>query len=458
MSKQHAALSPSSAHRWTSCTASVMAAAENNEPDEGSDAARLGTCGHQILEDLLTDRTLDPQVFLGREFHFWQHPESDSRGENWAEDTGIEVDVLHTITVDQNLIDAVVTARDYVIEQAELLGAEILAERRVPIGHITGEDDAHGTSDVMLLAGDTLVVMDLKLGRRRVDAYDITQVAGEDVITGQMLPEIRRPNLQLSLYALGVIEDLGVLHSFRHVRLVILQPFLSHVSEWSGTIEELDAVGEWLSEKALETRTAPRFQPSAENCLYCRASGKCGPQSELVVATALQGFEDVETAKARTVDDMRLGDLYALLPLVNIWTKAVDTRVRETLASGGLVVRSDGLAYRLVEGKMGARQWTDESEAEAALKRMRLGVDQMYTRKLISPTMAEKLAKLKKPKKGEDPVPPVLGKTQWTRLQTLITQERGAPVIALETDPRTPIVPATDGFEDVPPADNSDLF
>lgn len=451
MTKKHAVLSPSSAHRWSSCTASVGAAAANLEPDEGSDAARLGTCGHQILEDLLTDPTRDPQSFLGREFWI------EARNEHWREDWPfVDVSPEHVIVVDQALIDAVVTARNFVVEQATMMGGTIVPEQRVPIGHITGEDDAHGTSDVVIVTDETVAILDLKLGRRRVDAYEVLTPAHEDIITGETVPEVVRPNLQLAMYALGVLKASG--RSPKRVRLGIVQPFLSHVSEWAGTVEELMRVGAWLSEKADETRTNPVFAPSADNCLYCRASGNCAAQTAAVAAAALEGFDDVETARPRSPADLTLGDSYALVPLVQVWARAVEDRVREHLTGGLPVVRSDGISYKLVEGKMGARSWTDEEEAEEALKRMRLKAEQMYTRKVISPTQAEKLAKVKKAKKGEEPPPPVIGKTQWNRLQALITQERGQPAIALSTDPRPALAPATEGFEDVPPADNSDLF
>ena len=122
------------------------------------------------------------------------------------------------------------------------------------------------------------------------------------------------------------------------------------------------------------------------------------------------------------------------------------------------IARADGLAYKLVAGKKGARAWTDAAEAEATLKKMRLKREQMYTESLISPTKAEKLAKAPKAKKGETPPPAALGPTQWSKLQTLITQDEGKPSIVLETDPRPPVATALDGFGDVPPADNSDLF
>lgn len=456
----HAKLSPSSASRWSSCTASV--AAQEGLPNEGSEAARLGTTGHQMLEELLTGVVTDPQTYLGRTFLFWDHPESDSRGEDWREAFGDNpdrdgVEFLHEVEVTQELIDAVVTAHDFVLEQAALTGGEIRAEQQVPIGHITDEEDARGTSDVVILTDDTIAVWDLKLGRGKVDAFDVIEEAHDDIITGKPVPAVTRPNLQLVMYALGALELHGLLFDFKFVKLGIIQPFLNHVSEWSGTVEELKAVGAYLSAKAQETRTNPQFVPTPDNCHFCRASGNCAAQTKMVERLALEGF-DSEEPRPRAVSDMELGQAYAMLPLVRGWVEAVDARVRAKLHAGEPVVRADGLGYKLVAGKHGARAWTDEKEAEAVLQRMRLKREQMYKQKLISPTDAEKLATPKKAKKGQEPLPAELGPTQWRRLQQFITQSDGGPVVALETDPRPALPSATAGFEDVPPADNSDLF
>ena len=47
----HASLSPSSASRWTSCTASINAQA--GLPNENSEASMAGTCCHQMSAELL---------------------------------------------------------------------------------------------------------------------------------------------------------------------------------------------------------------------------------------------------------------------------------------------------------------------------------------------------------------------------------------------------------------------
>ena len=409
----------------------------------------MGTCGHQMLEDLLNNPALDLQTYLGREFFF------AGNGGGWADEVKIS-DPDHIVEVTQELIDAVLTAHRFVVEQAALIGGEVRAEMRVPIDHITGEEDAKGTSDVIITAGDLVWVCDLKLGRKRVTAYDVITPAGTDIITGEPTPEVVRPNLQMSMYALGTMKAYAP-RKFTQVRLTILQPFLNSVSEWSGTVEEVEEVGRWLSDKAAETRSNPTFVPSAENCHFCRASGNCQAQTEFVLKTTLDGFEDAEPV-VREPKSVDLGQAYAVVPLVKKWCEAVEARVRQALEDGEPVVRADGIGYKLVAGRKGDRKWVDEGEVEAYLKTMRIGEDNIYRRRLISPSDAEKLAKAPKVKKGEEAKPPLIGATRWKRLQELITQSEGAPAIAIETDPRPALPSKTAGFDDVPPADNSDLF
>lgn len=455
----HAKLGPSSAARWTSCTASPDA--QEGLPNESNEASRRGTACHLILEEMLLNPSIDPQSYLGRTLAFWSHPESDSSGEDWLDSFGDNPDgnvsFLHDVEIDQELIDISTTAVNYVRERAALTGAEMLVERAVPIGQFTGEEGATGRTDVTLVYGTTVETIDLKGGRGRVDAYDVIEPATTDMITGKPVPEKVRANLQMACYALGTIEELGLLYDIRDVVMTIVQPAIGHLSTYSCSIDELREVEAFLREKAEETRTNPQYVPSADACHFCRASGNCKAQTEMVVNLALEGF-DTDEPTVRTPTEMELGEAYRLVPLVSTWLKAVGERVYEALQAGKRVARADGVTYKLVEGKKGARAWTDETEAEATLKKMRLKTDQMYTQSLISPTTAEKLAKAPKAKKGEPTLPPVLGPTQWNRLQALITQDTGKPAIVLETDPRPPIATALDGFGDVPPADNSDLF
>lgn len=464
MGSYHAVKSPSSAKRWGgrhACTASI--GAQQGIPNSSGNAASWrGTCGHQMCEEMLLDESIDPQSYLGRAMVF-----EGAKTPLWGDTMRLvdeavteELEVAagrHVIVVDQSLIDECMTHVLYVRERVLLTGGELFVEQSVPIDHITGETDATGSCDVGIIYGETVEVVDLKLGHSRVDAYEIVAPATTDIITGAPVPAVVEPNEQIAMYASGFMRKLELLYDFKYVILTISQPPIGHMSQWSGTVAELNVVIDRLRTRSIECDESPVFRPSNSNCHFCRASGSCKAQTEMVANLALEGFGDAEPAVREPADDM-LGEAYRLLPMVSDWVKAVSDRVYRALAAGQRVARADGLAYKLVAGKKSPRAWVDEAEAEAALKKMRLKTEQMYTRSLISPTMAEKLAKAPKAKKGETPKAAVLGPTQWNKLQTLITQADGKPAVVLETDPRPPIATALDGFGDVPPASDGDTL
>ena len=73
-----------------------------------------------------------------------------------------------------------------------------------------------------------------------------------------------------------------------------------------------------------------------------------------------------------------------------------------------------------------------------------------YDRTPIGVADLEKLAKVRKPRKGQPvPPPPVVPPEMWEFVQEhYIVQEPGKPVISLVSDPKPAIQPATDGFKD----------
>lgn len=489
----HAKLSPSSADRWVSCTASVSA--QEGLSDDGSEAARQGTACHQMAAEVL-EHGVDPQSYLGRKMLFWVHPESDSNGEDWedafSESGDPHVEFVNEVVITQEMIEAVVSGTNFVQQLLDTSGGTLEVEQRVPVGHFTGEvkrwldavtgaevvvakddsiyhdvenqawivrstgqvvvpDWATGSSDVVILTADRILISDFKFGRHKVHAYEVVTPAGIDIITGEARPEVLRANLQMACYALGSLEKFGLLYDFKHVTMVIVQPFMNHVSEYTCTVEELLEVQEFLRAKAEETRTTPKFVPSYDACHFCKKSGNCKAQTEAVLSTALIGFENVDEAQPRPIVENQLGSLYEKVDMITDWCKSVETRVFEELVAGRPVMRNDGLHYKLVTGKKGNRQWRDAAVAEATMKKMRLKATQMYKQSLISPADAEKLAAVKKPKKGQVATPPTLGSIQYNRLVELMHQKDGSPTVALETDPRPAIASAVDDFEDVVP-------
>ena len=126
--------------------------------------------------------------------------------------------------------------------------------------------------------------------------------------------------------------------------------------------------------------------------------------------------------------------MYSRLKLIQDWCKSIETAVYDHLLNGNPVT-----GYKLVEGRAGARKWTDDTTAEETLKTMRLKVDDMYDKKLISPTTAEKLHKAG-----------TLVDIQWGKLQDIIVKPEDKPSIAPESDKRPALnFNVADEFDDL---------
>ena len=127
-------------------------------------------------------------------------------------------------------------------------------------------------------------------------------------------------------------------------------------------------------------------------------------------------------------DGVAMAKKLAVLDRIEAWTSAVRARAYEMLDHGLPVP-----GFKLVQGRKGARKWTDEKAVEAMLKD---AGDEIYTKKLVTPTQAERLVKKA-----------VLDKDTWKKVQEHITQPEGAPTIAPESDNRPAVMTSADAFE-----------
>jgi hypothetical protein len=376
----HAELSPSSAVRWMSCPGSVAAC--RGLPDTSSKYADEGTDAHALAAACLESGADAAQAIGGA----------------LAEGTIVSADMATHVQ----------TYVDYVRQVVAATRGELLIEQRLPISHITGEEDAHGTADAVILAGSELIVVDLKFGR------------GYAVLADN--------NPQLQIYALAALAEFGLVGDFTAVRMVIHQPRLGVVSEWVQTVEDLEAFGAAVLVAAERTRQpdAPLVVSEA-GCHFCKAKADCPAIREQVMSA----FHDVDPEVA---EPNLLAAAMGQANLIEGWLKAIRAKVESNLLAQIPVP-----GWKLVQGKRGNRAWKDSAQAEALLKEMRIKHDLMYDYSVISPTSADKLAK-----EG------VIGPRQWPKVQALITQADGKPSVAPESDKRPALVTSAVGdFDDV---------
>ena len=387
--KTHAMLSPSGADRWMTCPGSI--ALTKDLPDTTSPASAEGTNYHELGAMCLEEGT-NADEYIGHQF-----------------EDGVIITEENTAFV-QEYVDAV---RVYATQ------GTLLVEETVPIQQLTGEVDAQGTSDAVVLGTHReLIVVDLKFGYGKVAVEQ---------------------NRQLMIYALGVLEKHQAVDDFDTARLVICQPRNGGTQEWVCSISELRAFGEEVTRTATQILTTLKLGeanagarvslplvPSEKACHFCKARAICPALEKAVTEAATEGFADLEAIPIETSPGVMnrataVGLAMNKVALVEIWAKAVRAASETELLAGREV-----MGYKLVQGRKGHRKFGEMAEAEAMMKRMRIKHHVMYDYSLATPTSMEKRLK-------DQP-------NAWRRLAELVTQSPGVPSVAHESDKRPALV------------------
>ncbi|MCS5452527.1 DUF2800 domain-containing protein [Enterobacter huaxiensis] len=401
----HAVLSPSAAHKWMLCPAAI--AAEIGYKNESSEHARQGTAAHQVAEEILSTPAANDEWFdltaydyIGRKICGW--------------------------LITDDMADPIQTYVNTVRSITE--GFPLYVERRVDFSHLVGVPKSFGTADAIAVVNDELQIHDLKFGLSRVDAY-------------------RNP--QLLIYALAALRVFSLAYDLKGVRVFIHQPRLNHVSEYALTLDELEEFAKEVRKAAQKAMTCYRkarkgvqptekdFNPGKEQCKWCRAAPTCKAHAQKVYELVAADFEDLSAPEIVTMDARVLTPdevlaAYEAIPFIEQWIKAINGYVYSSLINGE---RINGL--KLVQGRAGARKWTDAQAVDAVLKDLGISESIRYAPPtLLTPTQTEKA--LKK-------IPEA-----WEIIQTYITRSEGSPSVAKENDPRPPInINTADLFDNV---------
>ena len=378
----HAFLSPSGAPYWTRCLAKPYM--EAGCADSSSAAAAEGTSAHELRARCLIQNT-DACDYLGQ--------------------------VIEGFDVTQEMADAVQQSLDVIRAIGSAEGCDIHVEVPLDISIITGEKDAKGTSDTVILrhATHNLWVDDYKHGRG-------VKVFAQD-------------NEQLLVYAGAALFEFNLVGDWQTITLSISQPRLGHFDEWTIGVEELQERLATISRIAAKILAGSKdtltLAPGDKQCKFCRAKATCPALN----ATVFSEFEAIKADEQTPVE--MLSHAMSQVDLIEGWCKAVRAETERRLLAG-----TDVVGWKLVQGKRGNRAWTSKAQAEALLKGMRIPHDQMYDYAVISPTTAEKLSKLE-----------VIGPRQWPKLKALMSQSEGNASVAPASDKRPALV--ADSFQNL---------
>lgn len=373
MPTQHALLSASGAHRWLHCTGSPLL--EKDFPDSTSVYAQEGTLAHELCELKLmtytgeiTKRKLTSMKSKLMKSELWQ-PEMDSTSEAY-------IDYIKDITM------------NYTVKPV------ILTEKRVDFSQYVPE--GFGTADCLILAGDTLHVVDYKHGKGVVVDAD--------------------HNPQMMLYALGAMGELSLLYRFKFVHMTIVQPRVNNISEFTMTADELTEWGETVVKPKAEAAMSGNGEFEAGDwCRFCRAKQQCKTRYESndSLYPELSAQHD-----PRLITLAELGEYLKRGKDMAAWLEDMkEYALSESLAG------ADVPGWKAVEGR-GSRAFTDTDEAVNTLVKNGIDESVLYERRVLTLAQMEK----------------AVGKKAFGELVgDLVVKNPGKPTLVEESDKRPKI-------------------
>lgn len=375
--KSHAKrYSPSGSHRWLTCPGSVRLEAQF--PDRTSEAAEEGTLAHELCELKLK--------------HYFYTTEMTRRKYNAAVKK-LKGDPLW----DNEMEGHTDTYLDYVKSLALSLPTRpyVAIEKRVNIS--TFVPDCFGTADCILIAGETLHVIDFKYGKSpegRVEA---------------------KHNTQMQLYALGAYASYRLLYSFKQVVLHIIQPRLQDgITSWETTLDDLLKFGAWAGERAaLADSPEAEFNPDPKACRYCKAGALCRARAD----KNTELYQESESDPA-VLSPEEIGTYLKAGLDIDRWLKTLQAYALSQCLAG-----KDIPGWKAVEGR-GSREWSDMDEAFRILQEAGTPETLLYERKPLTLAQVEKL----------------VGKTVFQEtVGKLVIKNPGKPALVPESDKRAAI-------------------
>lgn len=394
----HALLAPSSAKRWMTCTPSARL--EETVPSKDTAYTREGTIAHAMAEGILRHLLEIEASGLPSYAEYFstcgstiaqQQIEAMAENLDWKE---------MSETVYEHYCRLVYES--YLGAKLEDPDAVLLVESKLQLAEFIPE--GFGSSDAVLIYGDTLEVFDLKYGKG-------VKVEAEE-------------NAQMMCYALGAYCGQGEFYDIANVRMTIIQPRLRHESSWTMTAPDLlNWAHNKLKPAAQKAWKGEGEQTPGEHCRFCKVAAKC---------KALANYTLEVTEDKTEPGLMSLEEIAKLLPhfaTIKSWINSVEEFALEAALEGDTIP-----GYKIVEGRS-VRKISNAAEAIQRLEGAGIPAENY-----LKPAELKTITDLEKTltKKGFK-----------TILGDLVIKPEGKPTLVEEADPREPFSKAKNDFKDI---------
>jgi Protein of unknown function (DUF2800) len=356
----------SNAGRLINCPASFQATrALPPSADISSEYAEEGTAMHEVMTHLMTER---------RKFF------NDGRARDWTGAARARLGKrFHDRDLTQEHIDTMIVPALGALADLEKLyggGFKVVGvEQRVTFPGIAG---AHGTCDLLLGNGTTVLHVDWKFGQGVGVKAVYRDERGDTVNAQLMFYTAGSMNTRKSLYR-GV-EQLG---------LAIIQPRseepLTHVAisreEIKWFVEDLQnaVIKAWDRDPPMQKGEWCRFAPCKVDCPLWTGA--------ILDLSAIGKPPPVKLADSVTPYGEYLAKAKNLVDVLAMFKKEVDQQLHSYLEDGGLVP-----GWRLKD-KTKQRQWIDDWTVADELERLGFDEREIWQRKLVTFQAADATAK-----------------------------------------------------------------
>lgn len=382
-SRDHAILSPSSAHRWLLCTPSARM--EEQYPDTTSQAALEGTIAHEVAE-AYASALLEGEDEPGEKL-------MTAYIDRFAKEHDLtDYDAAEMIRHAKEYAAAALRTREDLEAHCDT-GAYALTEVRVDLGDYIPE--GFGSVDFLCYSAHTLAIMDYKYGKG-------VRVSAEE-------------NPQMMIYALGALAYVKAIMGAapRYVAMTIYQPRLEHEDTWVISTEQLEGWGDVLLRPTAKRAFAGygNFFTGA-HCRFCRAKVDCSARREHLYD--LMDFA-ISNPKHKKLTDEELAQVLDQAELVRDYLKAAEDEAYARIAGGATLPR-----WKVVPGRS-VRKVTDEGAMCDRLKLNGFKEADFLETKLLGIGKLEKL----------------VGKKAFTAdYSDLVEKPEGKPTLVPDSDPR----------------------
>jgi hypothetical protein len=255
-----------------------------------------------------------------------------------------------------------------------------------------------GTGDCLIVADDTLTVIDYKNG------------------LGVLVDAEKNP--QMMCYALGALNLFDGIYDIHQVSMTIFQPRRDNVSTCTMSKEKLLQWAETVLKPAAELAAKGEGEYKAgDHCRFCKIKATCRKRAEYNLELAQYDF-----AVPSTLQDEEIEAVLAKADDLVNWAGDVKDYALQQALSG-----KQWAGWKLVEGRSNRRY---VSEDAVAAKVEEAGFDP-YEKKLLGITAMTKQ----------------LGKKRFEELLSdLVEKPQGKPVLVPESDKRPAMHTAADDF------------